>query len=74
MTGPTLGASTAKWRTKIYEHLVILNTSDDVLDKIVEKVRAHSTHTGSGRGRTLQVKIINSTHFRESVRTVCKPL
>ncbi len=45
-----LGASGAKWLTQHNEHLVVLNTSADVLVKIVEKVREHFTHTGCGPG------------------------
>ncbi len=43
----------AKCPTQQNEHLVFLNTSGDVLVKMLEKVRAHFTHTGSGRGPTL---------------------
>ncbi len=48
-----LGACGAKLPTQQNEHLVFLNTSGDVLVKMLEKVRAHFTHTGSGRGPTL---------------------
>ena len=34
------------------EHLVILNTSGDVLVKIVKKLRGHFMHTRSGSGPT----------------------
>ena len=50
MTCLPSGASGAKWPTQQNEHLVILNTSGDVLVKIVKKVRAHFTHTGRGPG------------------------
>ncbi len=35
------------------KHLVSLNTLDDVLLKVVEKVRGHFMHTGRGSGPTL---------------------
>ncbi len=45
------------WGCQAYQvelhHLVPLNTSDDVLVKIVEKVRGHFMHTGRGSGPTL---------------------
>ncbi len=47
-----LGASGGKWHTLQNKHLVILNTSGNVLVKIVEKVRGHLTHTGCGFGPT----------------------
>ncbi len=40
----------AKWRTQQNKHPVIVTTSGDVLVKIVQKVKAHFTHTGSGSG------------------------
>ena len=51
-----LGACEAKWPTQQNKNLVFLNTSGDVLVKIMEKVRAHFKHTGSGRGPTLSVR------------------
>ena len=48
-----LGACEAKWPDQQNGNLIFLNTSGDVLVKIMEKVRAHFTHTGSGRGPTL---------------------
>ncbi len=53
MTCLPLGACGAKWRSQQDKHLVSLNTSDDVLLKIVEKVRGHFMHTGRGSGPTL---------------------
>ena len=47
-------SSRSMWVTGIPGGLVILNTSDDVLVQIVEKVRALFTHTGRGPGPTLQ--------------------
>ena len=51
--GLPVGACGAKWPTQQNEHLVFLNTSGDVLVKIVEKVRVHFMYTRSGHGPTL---------------------
>ncbi len=63
--GVPLGACGAKWRTQQNKHLVPLNTSDDVLIKIVEKVRGHFMHTGRGSGPTLKLifEVISELHF-----------
>ncbi len=57
---PALGAYGAKWHTQQNKHLVYLNTSGDVLVKIVVKVRAHFKYTVSGHGPTLLDLLINA--------------
>ncbi len=53
MTGLSLRACGAKWRTQFNDYFMALNSSCDVLVKIVEKLRGQHLHTGRGPGPTL---------------------
>ncbi len=63
MTCLPLGAYGAKWPSQQNEHLVYLNTSGDVLVKIVEKVRAHFMYIGSGHGLHYKLFLTMPIHY-----------
>ncbi len=62
MTGLSLRACGAKWRTQFNDYLMAVNSSCDVLVKIVEKLRGQHLHTGRGPGPTLILAMCYKAH------------